>query len=41
MERAVARGMARKPAKVIPLLGVDEKTVGKGQKNYVTIISDL
>lgn len=41
MERAVARGMARKPAKIIPLLGVDEKTAGKGQQNYVTIISDL
>lgn len=41
MDRAVARGMARKSAKVVPLLGVDEKSAGKGQQNYVTIISDL
>ncbi|MEW6501417.1 MAG: ISL3 family transposase [Thermodesulfobacteriota bacterium] len=41
MERAVNRGMSRKPAEVVPLLGVDEKTAGKGQQNYVTIISDL
>lgn len=41
IDRAVNRGMARKPARVIPLLGVDEKSAGKGQQNYVTIISDL
>ena len=41
MERAVQRGLMRKPAKIVPLVGVDEKSAGKGQKNYVTIISDL
>ena len=41
MERAVQRGLARKPAQVTPLLGVDEKSAGKGQQNYITIISDL
>lgn len=41
MKRAVNRGLARKPAKVIPLVGVDEKSAGKGQQNYVTIISNL
>ncbi len=40
-ERAVQRGMDRKPARIIPLLGVDEKSAGKGQQNYITIISDL
>ena len=41
MERAVARGMDRKPEEVVPLLGVDEKSAGTGQQNYVTIISNL
>ncbi len=41
MERAVQRGLARKPAKITPLVGVDEKSAGTGQQNYVTIISDL
>lgn len=41
MERAVQRGLARKPAKVVPLVGVDEKSAGKGRQNYVTVISDL
>ncbi|MDZ7641696.1 MAG: ISL3 family transposase [Desulfurivibrio sp.] len=41
MGRAVNRGLARKPAEIMPLLGVDEKTAGQGQQNYVTIISNL
>jgi transposase len=41
MERAVARGIQRKPARVVPMIGVDEKSAGKGQQNYVTVISDL
>jgi transposase len=40
-ERAVARGMARKPAEIVPLIGVDEKSAGRGQQNYVTVISNL
>lgn len=40
-ERAVARGLARKPAEVVPLIGVDEKSAGRGQQNYVTVISNL
>ncbi len=39
-ERAVARGLARKPAEVVPLIGVDEKSAGSGQQNYVTVISN-
>lgn len=41
MNRAVQRGLARKQQRVIPRIGVDEKSAGKGQKNYVTIISDV
>ncbi|MBU1613548.1 ISL3 family transposase [Patescibacteria group bacterium] len=41
MERAVQRGLDRKPARIVPLLDVDEKSAGKGQQNYVTIVSDL
>lgn len=41
MDRAVRRGLARKPQRVIPRIGVDEKSAGKGQKNYVSIISDV
>jgi len=41
MERAVQRGLARKPVKITPLVGVDEKSAGTGQQNYVTIVSDL
>ncbi len=41
MDRAVARGIKSKPARLVPVIGVDEKSAGKGQKNYVTIISDL
>jgi len=40
-ERAVQRGLARKPTRIVPLVGVDEKSAGKGQRNDVTIISDL
>ena len=41
MERAVQRGLKRKPRRIIPLIGVDEKSVGKGQKNYITLVSDI
>jgi transposase len=40
MERAVARGLGRRKAEVIPLLGVDEKAFRKGQK-YFTLVNDL
>ena len=40
MERAVARGLRRKPARVIAVIGVDEKSVAKGQ-TYITVVSDL
>ncbi len=41
MARAVKRGLVRKPVQVVPIVGVDEKSAGKGQKNYVTIISNF
>jgi transposase len=41
MHRAVARGLARKKPRLIPYLGVDEKSAGRGQSNYVTVICDL
>jgi len=41
MDRAVQRGLDRKPQRVIPRLGVDEKSAGRGQKNYVTIVSNV
>ncbi len=41
MHRAVARGMARKKPRLIPYLGVDEKSAGRGQSNYVTVVCDL
>ena len=41
MQRAVARGMARKKPRLIPYLGVDEKSAGRGQTNYVTVVCDL
>lgn len=41
MHRAVKRGLARKEPRVIPYLGVDEKSAGPGQTNYVTVICDL
>jgi transposase len=40
MERAVARGQARKPARTIAQIGVDEKAAGKGH-NYITVVCDL
>jgi len=40
MERAVARGQLAKPASVPALVGVDEKSAGRGQ-DYVTIVSDI
>jgi len=40
MDRAVKRGQARKSARVIRQMGVDEKSVGRGQR-YVTVVTDL
>ena len=40
LQKAVARGQARKTDKVMPRLGIDEKAFRKGQ-NYVTMIYDL
>lgn len=40
MHRAVGRGLKRKKPRKIRYLGVDEKSAGRGQKNYVTIICD-
>jgi transposase len=40
MERAVERGLLSKPVHATPVIGVDEKSAGKGQ-DYVTIVSDL
>jgi transposase len=40
VERAVARGKARKEAKSLPRLGIDEKAFLKGQ-NYITLLYDL
>jgi len=40
MERAVARGLERKPARVFAYAGVDEKSAGRGQ-DYITVVSDL
>jgi transposase len=39
-ERAVARGIARKPPLVLRLMGVDEKSVGHGQQ-YATLVYNL
>ena len=39
-QRAVARGMERKQAEAPRLLGVDEKSAGRGQ-NYVTIVARI
>jgi len=41
MRRAVARGLARKPVRLIAYVGVDEKAAGRGQRNYVTIVCDI
>lgn len=40
MERAVARGLQRKPARTLAHIGVDEKSAGKGQ-DYITVVCDL
>jgi transposase len=40
LERAVKRGMARKAHRMPELIGVDEKSVRKGQ-DYFTLVSDL
>ncbi|QDV61088.1 ISL3 family transposase [Crateriforma conspicua] len=40
LKRAVARGQARKSAKPMPRIGIDEKAFRKGQ-NYITLIYDL
>lgn len=40
MERAIERGLRRKPQRIIPQVGVDEKSVGSGQ-DYVTVVCDL
>jgi transposase len=40
MERAVERGLARKPKRAVPHLGVDEKSIAKGQ-TYLTLVNDL
>jgi len=41
MYRAVARGLSRKEPRLIRYLGVDEKSAGRGQSNYVTVVCDL
>ena len=41
LHRAVNRGLARKQPRLMPYLGVDEKSAGRGQRNYVTIVGDL
>ena len=40
MERAVARGQARKTRGVIPRIGVDEKAIAKGHR-YLTLVCNL
>jgi transposase len=40
MERAVERGLERRKAEPVPLLGVDEKAFRKGHK-YFTLVNDL
>jgi transposase len=40
MERAVTRGLAAKKRRVLPLLGVDEKSFAKRHR-YVTLVCDL
>jgi transposase len=40
MERAVARGLLRRPAEAPVHVGVDEKAAGRGQ-NYITVVSDV
>jgi transposase len=40
MERAVARGLLRRPVEAPVHLGVDEKAAGRGQ-DYITVVSDV
>jgi transposase len=40
MDRAVSRGLARKPLIAPTLVGVDEKSAGRGQ-DYVTVVSNI
>jgi len=40
MAGAVERGLRRKPTKAVPHLGVDEKSIAKGQ-TYLTLVNDL
>ncbi len=40
LERAVARGQARKPAAPVERIGVDEKALRRGQ-DYVTVVCDI
>ena len=40
MDRAVARGLARKPHVVPARIGVDEKAAGRGQ-DYITVVSNI
>jgi len=40
MERAVSRGLKRKKKRVPRMIGVDEKSVGKGH-NYITLVNDM
>lgn len=40
MDRAVARGLARRDAAPVPHLGLDEKSFGKGQ-DYITVLTDI
>jgi transposase len=40
MERAVARGLMRRPHEVPRYMGIDEKAIAKGHR-YVTLVNDL
>ena len=41
MDHAVKRGLAHKVPRDVKIIGVDEKSAGMGQNNYITIVSDL